>query len=97
MALFTEVVNLHPYDYYGQESADVWETISENVTWGFEQNGVYFEVELCGCTCRDRMKNQLSYFCTDNAKNLKKFIHIDNRIDTCSIFYLFAVVHFIYL
>ncbi len=30
MALFTEVVNLCPYDYYGQELADVWETISEN-------------------------------------------------------------------
>ncbi len=72
LAVLTEAISICPFDYYGQEAWDAWEQVAENVTKGFEKNRVTFEVPLKGCTARGRVRNQMTYFKSDNAKNLKK-------------------------
>jgi hypothetical protein len=69
LILLNEAVALNPFTLEGVEEKEVWQKVGFNTVLTFGHEKV---TAITGRTAKDRVNQQIDYFCKENWKNTRK-------------------------
>ena len=69
ICLFKEVINVNPFTCEGAENIEMWSKVGENTSLALGM-----EKSISARTCKQKVNAQVSYFRSDDMKNIKKSV-----------------------